>query len=507
MMEVDLYLRVREKEGRLYSDDVVARLPFVSNGHPLANEWRARSASASRLTRYLSRQPKSLSILELGCGNGWLSNLLSKSGHHVVGMDQNLYELKQAARVFSSNLNLSFLDTDVFSTPFKPGTFDAILLASVIQYFPDLPALLNVLLQYLKPQGEIHIVDSPLYADAEMTNAIHRSQEYYSSLGFPEMAGQYFHHPASDLNMFDAEWNYRPHPHIPRWKRLLGSFDSPFPWIVIRKQDNPTRDATISEAFSRTAPKYDAFAEDHPHLTRMRNKVYAHVERLIPKNVRILELNCGTGIDAVELARRGYTIHATDNASGMLDRLPDKIAQHNVSEKITFQQCSFTELDKIQGAPFDAVFSNLGGLNCLADLSPVISQLPNILRPNGLVTWVLMPPVCLWEMAEVFRGHPRLAFRRLSRMGTRAHLEGLQFTVYYFTPKKVLQWFGNQYDCLAIEGLSVFTPTAESKNFAKRYTHLYRTLSWIDDRLAFHSPWRGWGDFFMITLRYRPRGK
>ena len=92
-MGVDLYLRVREKEGRLYSNDVVAQLPFVSDGHPLANEWRARSTSASRLTRCLSRQAKPLAILELGCGNGWLSNLLSKSGHRVIGVDQNLYEL------------------------------------------------------------------------------------------------------------------------------------------------------------------------------------------------------------------------------------------------------------------------------------------------------------------------------------------------------------------------------------------------------------------------------
>ena len=262
---------------------------------------------------------------------------------------------------------------------------------------------------------------------------------------------------------------------------------------------------TIAEAFSRTAEKYDAFANDHPNQTRMRNKVYAHVQRFVPKGSRILELNAGTGTDAVALARRGYNIHATDIAPGMLERLQNKITQNNLSDQITFQQCSFTNLNQVQGAPFDAIFSDLGGLNCILDLSPVISQLPKILRPNGLVTWVLMPPVCLWELAEIFRGHPRLAFRRFARNGTRAHLEGLHFMVYYFTPEKILQWFGNQYDCLAIEGLSVLTPTAESKNFAKRYTRLYRTLSWLDDRVAFRSPWRGWGDFFIITMRYQPK--
>jgi ubiquinone/menaquinone biosynthesis C-methylase UbiE len=261
---------------------------------------------------------------------------------------------------------------------------------------------------------------------------------------------------------------------------------------------------TIAEAFSRTAEKYDAFANDHPNQTRMRNKVYSHVERYIPAGSHILELNAGTGTDAVELAHRGYRIHATDIAPGMLERLQKKVQNYGLHEEITYQQCSFTDLEKIQGAPFDAVFSDLGGLNCIPDLSPVIAQLPAVLRPGGFLTWVLMPPVCLWEMAEIFRGHPKLAFRRFGSAGTRAHLEGLDFTVYYFTPEKVLKWFGEEFTCLSIEGLSVITPTAESRNFARRYTRLYRAMSWLDDRLATRRPWRGWGDFFIITLRYSP---
>jgi len=262
---------------------------------------------------------------------------------------------------------------------------------------------------------------------------------------------------------------------------------------------------TIAEAFSRTAEKYDAFAEDHPNQSRMRHKVYSHIERFVPAGSRILELNAGTGTDALELARLGYSIHATDIAPGMLDRLRNKVQRFDLNGKITVQQCSFTELEKIEGAPFDAVFSDLGGLNCIPDLSPVVAELPKVLRPGGSVTWVLMPPVCLWEMAEIFRGHPKLAFRRFGQQGTRAHLEGLNFTVYYFTPEKVLEWFGKEFACLSIEGLSVITPTAESKNFAKRYARLYRALSWLDDRLVSHRPWRGWGDFFMITMRYLPR--
>jgi len=258
---------------------------------------------------------------------------------------------------------------------------------------------------------------------------------------------------------------------------------------------------TIAEAFSRTAEKYDSFAEDHPHLTRMRNKVYAHVMRHVPPGARILELNAGTGTDAVQLAQRGYFVHATDIAPGMLERLHEKVARLGLQDRVMMEQRSFLALQDVPGEPFDAVFSDLGGLNCVPDLTPVIQQLPRILKPGGIVTWVLMPHVCLWEMAEVFRGNFRLAFRRLARGSVRANLEGLKFDVYYFSPRQVIEWFGNDFEMLALEGLSVLTPTAESRNFAKWHPRLYRALSRLDDKLSPHWPWYGWGDFYILTMR------
>jgi SAM-dependent methyltransferase len=173
-----------------------------------------------------------------------------------------------------------------------------------------------------------------------------------------------------------------------------------------------------------------------------------------------------------------------------------------LQDRVTMEARSFLELEGVQGAPFDAVFSDLGGLNCVPDLMPVIQQLPGILKPGGILTWVLMPHICLWEMAEVFRGNFSLAFRRFSRGRVRARLEGLDFDVYYFSPRQVLRWFGNDFELLALEGLSVITPTAESKNFAKWHPRLYRLLSWLDDRLSARQPWNGWGDFYMLTMKY-----
>lgn len=262
--------------------------------------------------------------------------------------------------------------------------------------------------------------------------------------------------------------------------------------------------ADIAEAFSRTAEKYDAFAEDHPHLTRMRGKVYAHVATLIQPGARILELNCGTGADAVRLAQMGYRVHATDIAPGMLARLAEKATKLGLEDRITHQTCAFFQLEQVTGGLYDAVFSNLGGLNCVPDLASVTAHLPLILKPGGIAVWVLMPKVCLWELATLFTGQFRLAFRRFARGGALARLEGLRFPVYYFHPRQAQQAFGRDFVRIGLEGLSVITPTAESKNLARRWPRLYAGLAWLDDQLAPRWPWRGWGDFYILSMRYQP---
>jgi hypothetical protein len=168
---------------------------------------------------------------------------------------------------------------------------------------------------------------------------------------------------------------------------------------------------------------------------------------------------------------------------------------------VTVQSCSFLELDHVTGGPYDAVFSDLGGLNCVADLTAVARGIGHVLAPGGTAVLVVMPPICLWELALVFVGQFRSAVRRLHRRGTRAHLEGRQFVVHYFTPRDVLAAFGAEYAPVELRGLSVITPTAESKNFAKRHRRMYGALAWLDDRLVPHAPFSRWGDFFVLVLR------
>ncbi|MGB8646577.1 MAG: class I SAM-dependent methyltransferase [Anaerolineae bacterium] len=261
-------------------------------------------------------------------------------------------------------------------------------------------------------------------------------------------------------------------------------------------------DDAVARAFSRKALIYDAFGQDHPNLTRMRQQVYRHLLGYVQPPARILELNAGTGADAAFLARLGFSVHATDIAPGMIAQITNKIERDGLEGRLSVEQRSFTDLDAIQAEPFDCIFSNLGGLNCIQDLQRVSRQVPRLLRKGGIVTWVIMPPRCLWDFAAVLQGDWRLATRRLARNGVWANIEGVRVMTFYHSPEKVMQAFDNQFQVERVQGLSIFAPPADRKQFALRFPRFYQFLVRLDEKVADRHPFRGWGDFFVLTLRY-----
>ena len=261
----------------------------------------------------------------------------------------------------------------------------------------------------------------------------------------------------------------------------------------------------VSAGFSLKAQVYDAFGEGHPNLERMRAKVYAHALSLLRPGDRILELNAGTGADAAFFARQGYRVHATDLSSGMVAAIAAKAARPELDGRLTYQQISFTDLAAVAPGPYQYIYSNFGGLNCIPDLGMVAKQINSVLAPGGRVTWVIMPPIAPWELALAFKGQFRMAARRLRPGGVRAHVEGAFFQVHYFTPGQVMRALGGDFTRLALEGLSIFTPPADRKEFALRRPRLYRFLTGLDERMCRLPPFRGWGDFFILSAEYRPQ--
>ena len=225
-----IYLKVRDKESRLLSDELVKQLPVLPNYAEHFQEWQLRRQTAEQFYDFIICLKQKVTILDLGCGNGWFSSKIASIPTTIVlGIDMNLLELQQASRLFVSE-NLRFYYGNIFEELFTANCFDIIVLNASIQYFFSIPQLFTLLFQLLKPNGEIHILDTPFYEQDELDKAKSRTDFYYKSLGFPEMANHYFHHSFQDLTPYSHYFRKK----ITRWNKIFFKHKNPFPWIIIK---------------------------------------------------------------------------------------------------------------------------------------------------------------------------------------------------------------------------------------------------------------------------------
>lgn len=87
-------------------------------------------------------------VLDAGCGNGALSQVLSKACQ-TVGVDVEKAYLSQNR----NNENFDLLIGNINALPFNKGSFDLILCASVLEHMLDLDLALTQLKRILKIKG------------------------------------------------------------------------------------------------------------------------------------------------------------------------------------------------------------------------------------------------------------------------------------------------------------------------------------------------------------------
>jgi len=261
----------------------------------------------------------------------------------------------------------------------------------------------------------------------------------------------------------------------------------------------------VNLAFSKQSVHYDADDRQNTILKEWRAQVYEHVYQFLEPGQRMLELNAGTGIDALHFAAVGNPVLATDLSDGMITEIKRKIQLHALNKRLSVQQLSYDSLNTLTGEKFDYVFSNFGGLNCIDDLSRVTKHLPLLLNDGAYVTWVIMPKVSVWEMLGFLKGHGQKAFRRFRKNGVMAHLEGEYFPTFYHSLSDIKKAFGLSFQFIQSEGLGTLSPPPHRGDLAKGSPLLYAFFRNIDEAARDSFPFNRWGDHIIVTFQYHSR--
>jgi ubiquinone/menaquinone biosynthesis C-methylase UbiE len=265
--------------------------------------------------------------------------------------------------------------------------------------------------------------------------------------------------------------------------------------------NNIKNETDVSAAFSAQSPVFDATYNGNQTTLWMRSRARKEVMTYIKPGARILELNCGTGIDSLYFAEQGFEVVATDNSDGMLAKLRQKISSMNTEPDISVKKCSFNRIDTLDAGTFDYVFSNFGGLNCTDKLYEVLEGIDKVLKPGGHFTLVVMPKICPWEILMLFKGYFKTAFRRFKKNGTPARIEGVHFMCYYYNPFYIIKHVGEKYKLKALKGLCIVMPPPFIEKFHERYPRIFGILEQVENRISLIPPFNRWCDHYAITMQ------
>lgn len=258
--------------------------------------------------------------------------------------------------------------------------------------------------------------------------------------------------------------------------------------------------------FDEMAESYDREFTSSRIGKIQREQVWQYLNKFLPSynKLDILELNCGTGIDAIKFASMGHRVLACDISEEML-----KIAEQNRpanQKNIEFKVLDINKLTTDSPAKYDLIFSNFGGLNCLnnKEIGVLLNKLPLLIKPGGCFIAVIMPKNCIVEMLYfILKFQFRNAFRRLKRHGIEVNLKGRKSMVYYYNPSYFKRVLKPNWTEKGRRGIGFAVPPSYLESFFSKRTYLLNVLKYIDDKVAPLSFSALFSDHFLIDFKLK----
>jgi ubiquinone/menaquinone biosynthesis C-methylase UbiE len=252
-------------------------------------------------------------------------------------------------------------------------------------------------------------------------------------------------------------------------------------------------------AFDRIARDYDQIFTDSLIGRAQRDAVWKVLTRIFRANEKVLELNCGTGEDAIFLAANGVSVLALDASPQMITKAQQRLQRNAPQVPVIFCELPTERIGELHPeTQFDGALSNFSGLNCIADLEAVASSLARLVRQGGRLVLCFSARFCLIEILYYLAvGQWRKAFRRCKGY-CEVTLDEMQFTVYYPTLRKIRKSFAPDFRLDSCTGIGVTVPPSYLEAWAHQHPRLFLLLRRLEERLAALPIFRSTGDHVLL---------
>lgn len=253
-------------------------------------------------------------------------------------------------------------------------------------------------------------------------------------------------------------------------------------------------------SFDNYATQYDGHFTLSPVGMLQREAVYSYLMPLLNKQQSVLEINCGTGHDALEIAKQVKEIVATDVSEKMIQQCE---AKKNRINNVSFKARAIQDLDdEIEKA--DLIFSNFGGLNCLSpeELQEFAKKCNTLSTKDTDLLFVIMGRKCIWERSYFkIKGDRTKANRRKSKTGIDTLINGSEFKTWYYSPNEIESFFNSGFKTQRISGIGLFVPPSYLNPFFANKKILLKLFNGLDKVFCKFKWTADHADHYLIHLK------
>ncbi|WP_446742671.1 class I SAM-dependent DNA methyltransferase [Silvibacterium acidisoli] len=254
---------------------------------------------------------------------------------------------------------------------------------------------------------------------------------------------------------------------------------------------------SAGQAFDTLAKTYDSDFTNTLIGRAQRSAVLTDAFRIFKGRPRILELNCGTGEDALQLSGRGWRVLALDASQQMIARARFRKLREAPLADLRFQQMRTEDLSRIEET-FDGVFSNFSGLNCVENLTAIAALLASRTTIGTPLVFCLSTRVCIWETAwYLLHGKPAKAFRRWPGRH-RTSLQGNSVDVFYWSLSQLQTIFAPFFTLREVRAIGLFVPPSYVESWIANHPWLLRMMIGLDSFFSRLPLLRTLGDHMLL---------
>ncbi len=269
----------------------------------------------------------------------------------------------------------------------------------------------------------------------------------------------------------------------------------------------------IETGYDTLAPTYDEDIGSNLVGLRMRHVFQQTLLEVFRPGQRLFEVGCGTGIDALWLAHRGFNVVATDISDQMLAEVTQKANAEGLSQRLECRKLAAhaigTLAEEFGEGRFDGGYCHAGALNMEPDILRVPGGIRSLLRSGGRFVCSVINKASLFEVIFyplVLR--PRKAFRRLGNtvpipISRQAPLNRYVVPARFYGPNELREIFRDSFLAETVQGMQVFLPPSNLADMYSLLEPVFIPLQALEARLSRRWPFNMWGHHTILTFRRR----